>query len=554
MTKAPAQFQNLQEFRGWFETHVTLDGEPYRLDPDQARAVYDNHKNTLITARAGSGKTRVIVAKIAYLVASEQANLKEIAAFMFNRTAAAEVNQRISTVAVDGRKLSEWYGKPQSIKVASTFHKYALDLVKLIGERPVIISEAEQNSLIENIAKTLLHGEFARRLTPTECRETIQLIKSFIARAGQKFSGPQGLSQLCQVVEEYCKRHANQVEYQQRIWLHRLALATYEDYLLKLSFPRIDFNLLMGRATSLLSAEEPNAAQRRVAPLRYILVDEYQDFSDLFFNLIQAIRGNCPKVHLFAVGDDWQAINRFAGSDVDYFINFQHYFPEDTINIPLVTNYRSAKRIVENANKYMLKHYDRKAKKAQAFNRKRGKIRRINIEKTKFDQSDLHEDALGDARYQLALTKWCGGNPANYQAAAQLLKTVYKIIKRRCREPILLLHRHNFTSFAGVNLDGFMRALQQIVVEQNIMSEENFTERVRCMTMHKSKGLESETVILLEANREQLYGAHPHATTFALFGDTREAEIADQYRLLYVALTRAKRRLYILRSERKSVI
>lgn len=89
----------------WFAEHVTLFGEPYTLDLDQTRAAIDTHQNTLVTARAGSGKTRVIVAKVAYLVAHGLASLDEIAIFMFNRTAAAEVNTRLAEVKVDGERL-----------------------------------------------------------------------------------------------------------------------------------------------------------------------------------------------------------------------------------------------------------------------------------------------------------------------------------------------------------------------------------------------------------------------------------------------------------------
>ena len=71
------------------------------------------------------------------------------------------------------------------------------------------------------------------------------------------------------------------------------------------------------------------------------------------------------------------------------------------------------------------------------------------------------------------------------------------------------------------------------------------------MTMHKSKGLESDIVILLEFNQEIVHGSHPHATIFQLFGDTRAAEVADQHRLIYVALTRAKHRLYLLSTDRE---
>lgn len=557
-------FKSVEEFKVWFEEHVSLGGKPYTLDIDQARAVLDSHKNTLVTARAGSGKTRVIVAKVAYLVTSRQAYLNEIAAFMFNRAAASEVNERIGAVEVDGVPLKKWGGQEREIKIASTFHKFALDTVKLAGERPELISELERDQIIRQSTLKLL-AEHDRRLAAPEREEILRLVSSFIARAGQQFSGENGLSELCLAIRAYCQKYQDNPEYKDKIFIHQVALAAYEDYLLALNFPKIDFNLLMSRAARILQGSIKNktdslAASKRVTRLKYLLVDEYQDFSFLFFNLIRSIRQLCPAAHLFAVGDDWQAINRFAGSDVDYFINFANFFPEDVINIPLMTNYRSDRRIVENANRYMLKNYNPKAAKAVPFSRKNGKIKRQNPTKTKFDSQDLLEDALGDARFQLALAK-CANNrcagfrclPASFQKPAQLLKTVYKIVKKHRKEQVLLLHRHNFTSFANVSLENFYQALRQVVLDEGIMAAPTFDSNVRCMTMHKSKGLESDVVILLETNRDQVRAEHPHATIFELFGDTRAAEIADQHRLLYVALTRAKHKLYILSSDKKPI-
>lgn len=547
--KSPSSFTfpNLTAFKTWFESHISLGSKPYTLDLDQARAVFDHHKNTLVTARAGSGKTRVIVAKVAYLIASRQLQIDEIKVFMFNRTAAAEVNERIGAVEIDGLPLKDFCHRKR-IQVASTFHKFALDTVKQAGEQPQLISEADHDAIVKRSVRKVL-AESERKVSPQEYTETLRLANSFIARAGQKYVSERGLTDLCRDVHDYIAQHQSDDQYSQRIHLHQVCLAAYQEYLLSLNFPQIDFNILMARATRILS--DRGQQFTRLARLKYIMVDEYQDFSYLFFNIIQAIRLNCPAAHLFAVGDDWQAINRFAGSDVNYFIDFVKYFPEDTTNIPLMTNYRSDKRIVENANRYMLKNYNPKAKKAVPFSKKSGKIYRINPDKTKFDTSDLYEDALGDAQYLQALAAVCGGAPTQYAAAAQYLKTIFKIIKKHRRAQILLLHRHNFTSFPNVTLENFVAALRNILLAQRILTEAEFDSRIRAMTMHKSKGLESEIVILLELNREQVLSTHPHATIFELFGDTLVAEKVDQHRLLYVALTRAKNRLYIISSDKK---
>lgn len=568
-SQSACAFQDAGDFRDWFSEHFSLDGKPYTLDQDQAQAVLDNHKNTLVVARAGSGKTRVIVAKIAYLLATKQLQPREIAAFMFNRAAAAEVNQRITQVKFDGRpildsqvpfKTSGDVSAPTP-QIASTFHKFALDLVKLFGARPEIISEVEHDQIIKESLRQALAVQNLRAPS-SEFDATLKTISGFVARAGQKYSGPEGLQQLRTAIAQNCPNAKDRTDSDK---LHQLALATFENYLSALRPPKLDFNIMMAEASKLLKQAAANPRRRpaisaRVAPLRLILIDEYQDFSQLFLNLVQSIRKNCPSAHLFAVGDDWQAINRFAGSDVDYFINFSNYFPEDTAKIPLLTNYRSCRRVVENANKYMLKNYDPAARRAIAFNHKPGKVIRLNPEKTRFDASDIHEDALGDARYQIALAEAANQattNPALSPArispsAAKLLKTVLRILRKNRRSEIMLLHRHNYTTFPNISLETFHQALRLLVVEEGIMNAETFDAKVRTMTMHKSKGLEAPVVILLEANRDLILGHHPEADLWKLFGDSLATEKSDQHRLLYVAMTRAKQKLYILSTDRKS--
>jgi superfamily I DNA/RNA helicase len=562
----------IQQASDWFRNHVTLFGAPYTLDDDQVRATIDTHKNTLVTARAGSGKTRVIVAKVAYLVAHGLASLDEIAIFMFNRTAAAEVNERIAEVKVNGVRLASVcqerlkeqsanrgsleanVGKPHTITIASTFHKFALDLVKLSGEHPEIISSEDQDSLIRALVQSTL-SELHLKLTPKEQQEMLGIVNNFITRAGQYYPGYAGLKNLQQKVYVYCQNSQNSTR---NVRFHQVALEVYQKYLSALRSPQIDFNLLMHVATELLHNPQcTGRVSQRIAPLKYILIDEYQDFSYLFFALVQAMRGLAPSAHLFCVGDDWQAINRFAGSDVNYFINFANYFPENAINIPLATNYRSDRRIVEYANHYMLVNYNPQAIPARAFSRRNGKIYRLNPNKTRFDFSDLQEDCLGDGQILLALGRATSGKiPPNKipPGAARLLKAVVQIIRRHSRERIMLLHRHNFTSFDSITLEIFLRALRHLVVRQGIMTEVDFSQQVRCMTMHRSKGLESDIVILLEFNRDIIQSAHPHATIFQLFGDTHTAEIADQQRLIYVALTRAKHRLYLLSTDQPPAV
>lgn len=558
--------EDLASLQTWFAEHVTLNGKPYTLDADQTRAVADLHQNTLVTARAGSGKTRVIVAKIAYLLARKGYQSSELIGFMFNRTAAAEVNQRIAAVKINGRPIIAG-----DCRIASTFHKFALDLIKTTHQSPQIISEQDQNLRIDQSLQRHYQSQ-QRSISKQVYGEALKLVQSFVTRAGQKYPGAEGLQQLQHDVAESCRnwtaertKLSSNSDQAQRlkslVELHHTALAVYEAYFHSLQAPQLDFNLLMTQAVDLLYdlARNPSTSStklaQRVRPLRYILVDEYQDFSYLFFNLIQGLRAVCPQAHLFAVGDDWQAINRFAGSDCDYFLKFSEYFPEDATNIPLATNYRSSRKIVEHANHYMLQNYDPKALPARAFSKHKGKITYLNPNKIRFDRGDLQEDGLGDARYLQALASACA-LPVHRvpPEAGKLLKLLRKLVKKHRRTQLMFLHRHNFTSFLGITLENLERALRIILAQDNLLTSTEFDERIRFLTMHRSKGLEAEVVILLEMNQDLILGSHPHANTFPLFGDNLANERADQQRLIYVALTRAKERLYILSTDQKCSI
>ncbi len=88
--------------------------------------------------------------------------------------------------------------------------------------------------------------------------------------------------------------------------------------------------------------------------IELLLIDEYQDFSTLFYSIIQTIAKYNKDFRLFVVGDDWQAINQFAGADIQYFLDFRKKFEnESVIEKALTMNYRSKKPIVDMGNRLM---------------------------------------------------------------------------------------------------------------------------------------------------------------------------------------------------------
>jgi len=117
-----------------------------------------------------------------------------------------------------------------------------------------------------------------------------------------------------------------------------------------------DFDGLMQRAADSIAGGETvfdrKSGRGDLTTLRYICIDEFQDFSDLFYRLVAAIRKQNPRVELFAVGDDWQAINGFAGSDLRFFEHFDQYIG-DSRRLYISTNYRSGQSIVGVGNALM---------------------------------------------------------------------------------------------------------------------------------------------------------------------------------------------------------
>lgn len=550
----------------WFADHVRLHGAPYTLDRDQAQAVCDQHTNTLVVARAGSGKTRVIVAKAIFLVYVRNYTWRELLIFMFNRAAATEVNQRLAEVVVNQRPIAK-----QPLQVASTFHKYALDVLKGSGRAPQIISTDLQTDYLRQ-AFTKALGP--KRLHPTARAEAFKLTQSFIARAGQSYPAQADLPALKSALQQSLLTATPAQAFYQK-----LGFAAYANYLQQFQPPQLDFNQLLAAAaqelqtqaaaftraatttstttttsaaTTATTAPTIPTTSAALAPLRYLMIDEYQDFSLPFFRLAQALRALYPELQLFAVGDDWQAINRFAGSDVRYFTDFKHFFPENSTIIPLLTNYRSRRRIVENANRFMLTHYDPQALPAKTFQRRRGRITTLRPAKLHYDPTDLKEDAMSDGRFGKLLPRQL---PTSQQKpAGQLLKQLFLLIKRHPRASFLILHRHNFTTYPGLDLIKLQQVLTQLAASEQVLTPVAFKSQIRFLTIHKSKGLEADIVVLLEFNRDLLLAPHPHGSLFTVFGDNRAQEAADQARLLYVALTRAKERLYLLTNDRRSLL
>ncbi|MBR2766629.1 UvrD-helicase domain-containing protein [Candidatus Saccharibacteria bacterium] len=514
----------------WFAKCVTDEGEAYVIDNEQAAAVVSDDLNTIVVARAGSGKTRTIVAKIVYLIARKGVKPEEIVAFVFNASAAREINERLGKMMVDGEPVVE------KARIASTFHAFSRRIVyEACGGRDKcgrILAGEKEGFILAVVRKMMKETEwmdrirlFIRGTIDDESIEEAELMRFasmmtlFINRAGQRYLG--GEVTLAKSVKEYLD--SNEVDDREKVFVE-LGVECYRRYHWYLLDAKrklkgfeeygTDFNLIVSWASKLVAAKRGKVL-KLLANMKYILIDEYQDFSQLFLAAVEAIQSVASEARLFVVGDDWQAINRFAGSDVEYFKNFEKYFT-GARRYEITTNYRCNYMIVDTARKFMKKAMGEKGN-FRAFSKRAGRVMLVNVKRSK----------------------------------VEYLKYLVKILREnRKAKDILILHRNNETNLK-ISLEGLKKALKREVIKAKVMSEEDYDEKVRVMTMHKSKGLEAEVVIILEADEGIIPKTHPDTKLFAVFGETEEVTLDDQKRLFYVAMTRAKKRLYIMHEKAK---
>ncbi len=497
-----------REIQKWYKDHISDGKKPFCLDKYQARIIADQHKNSLVTARAGSGKTRTLVAKIVYLIAHDKIPPEEIIVFTFNKKARKEVNDRLAMMTYDGEPI--FSTKPS---VASTFHAFAYDT--LGGKRKCekeIISEAREYKIISDIIK----AEFPQfeKLKPMDFRKKVETAKQFIARAEQKYFPNYDV--LDELLLKKLKPTKNTTEEQlktaQSLSNLNIVLKKYHQALERENL--INFNQIVAFAAEAIKIKK--------LPYRYILIDEYQDFSLLFLSLTKALRHSAPAANLLCVGDDWQAINRFAGSDVEFFINFKKYFPEDCKKLFLPTNYRSGKRIVKNANYFM-------SRALKDFNGCKSGNKKL---KSAIFYRDIDFETRHSSDLPLLLE--------NY------IRSCLHIIEDNPNKSIMILHRNNEMSFRGWTIDKFVSTLQEQATANNLITNSADTNLITGSTIHRSKGLESDIVVLLEIDAEKFPGKDKSHGLFSIFGDSEQNLFIDESRLFYVALTRPREKLYIL--------
>lgn len=349
-------------------------------------------------------------------------------------------------------------------------------------------------------------------------------VVGFIGRCGKRSLTPRLLGDL---IKNYKPRHSLETTF------FEIARVIHASYLERLAaVGEDDFDGLMQRAATAVASGQIGFANRSrsgdLSALRFIAIDEFQDFSDLFCNLIGAIQKKNPQVGLYCVGDDWQAINAFAGSDLKFYDNFSKYLGNSS-TIHLTTNFRSAKRIVDIGNTLMSGH----GKPATAAKSNQGHL--LVADLSSFAPTDIEKERhVGDIFTPAIL------RVVNAELAAD--------------RPVVILCRRNALPWYihyTREQNGQTRGLERYLEHLRRFFPPEQKKRVTISTTHKYKGLEHTTVILADLVEMHYPLIHPNWIFTRIFGDTPEKITRDEQRLLYVALTRAIERLILVTEHRR---
>ena len=312
-----------------------------QLNPQQREAVETTEGPVLILAGAGSGKTRVITYRIAYLIEHKGVMPESILAMTFTNKAAAEMGERVEKL-VGGLSIA----KP----VISTFHSFCVRMLRrdieamripsaTPGQPPightknfVIYDESDQQSVVKGVMKRL--GLDDKQLTPRTVLGRISWAKNHMLDPQELYlqSADPKTERIAHLYEEYRKelRKAN----------------------------ALDFDDLLLEAVRLLkSASQVRDYYNR--RFQYLLIDEYQDTNRPQYELMRMLAGE--RHNVCAVGDEDQSIYSWRGADIRNILEFEQDFPEAKI-IRLEQNYRSTQNILQAASAVVANNVRRKGK------------------------------------------------------------------------------------------------------------------------------------------------------------------------------------------------
>lgn len=307
------------------------------LNPEQLRAVLTTEGAVLILAGAGSGKTKTLTHRIAYLIEEKKVNPERILAVTFTNKAAQEMRERIEKLLRESEAAE--YGAVVLPPHIGTFHNICAKILRQeievlgYGRNFNIIDDQDQQSIVKKVMKEL-------EMDPDQVRPR-SLLEAISKAKNAQMEPEQYLLQTGSYYEE-------------------LAAKVYERYQKELKNTNaLDFDDMI-RLTVKLFQEHPKVLEKYQELFRYVMVDEYQDTNSLQYTLVHLL----AKKHgnIFVIGDDYQSIYGWRQADIRNILNFEKDYPEAAV-IVLDQNYRSTQVILDAAHGVIEKNVHQRHKK-----------------------------------------------------------------------------------------------------------------------------------------------------------------------------------------------
>jgi len=289
----------------------------------------------------------------------------------------------------------------------------------------------------------------------------------------------------------------------------------YQDHLSQRE--EIDFSDMINIATSKVKSQE------FTKKYKYIIIDEFQDISSGRYGLIKAFKDNYPEIKLFCVGDDWQSIYRFTGSDIALFKDFENYFGF-TINSKIETTYRFKNPLINLSSQFILKNPNQVTKSLRSNNSQTQTVYKI-----------LYSDGVDN------------DDSVTLKKIFDELLTQHPNLDSKS---IIILGRYTFDIRRIVNENNYCKYDEnsdEITYSNSSLS--NTIVKAHFYTAHKSKGIEADIVIIINCNA----GKHGFPSEISddlvlnlLLSEADQFPNGEERRLFYVAMTRAKEQVYFI--------
>ncbi len=529
------------------EQQKVYEIEGNKLDPDQIAAVVACEDAALFLAPAGSGKSASLLAKVNYLVDELDIPPEDVLVIAFTNKVVAELKDRVKDQKVEirtfhslGNKLLKLETKTKSkvkTKAQSNPQPRSLisetDTVKFF-HRTIAALKAKNKTYQENFQKYLetTNPETVFALSSEKTEDpTIALEQLFISVLGLQKSEHADLVEFKRRLEQL----KNPVRREKALAFYEIYAPVAEAYQKHLQTANLyDFADMLNLSTDFIETLPKNSFN-----YQYILVDEAQDLSTSKYRLLKALLKKCQKVKLFAVGDDWQSIYRFAGSNLKVLDDFEQIFERETYRGLIELTYRFGEPTAKISNKFIQKNPYQSRKKV---------VSRVNY-KTPIE-------------IKLNFEKPMKNIPPDYYSVDQKLTELYheygetlfskkvQIISRYNRD-IFRLVDETEQNFKHAELINNSESAMELSWKIPVAGNKKLT--IPFCSMHKAKGITRDIVLVINVNSGNhgmpaTRGDDPIMAT--LLTKLDDFPFAEERRLFYVAITRARNKTILFADAR----